>query len=172
MGGRRRNDENLLREYEGFRQKFFARLVPEKDCLVWVGTRYRSGHGSVGFLNRLYRTHRVAWVLAYGTIPGGVMVCHRCDNPPCCKPEHLFLGSALDNARDAKTKGRMVVGLRNPNRPRGEASGRAKLTTEQIRAIRAEKTAGASLGELSGKYGVSKANLSSIVRRQTWGHIA
>lgn len=78
----------------------------ERGCAEWTGARSRGGHGQIGIDGRRVGTHRVAWTLAYGPIPDGMFVCHRCDNPPCVNPAHLFLGTALDNMRDMVTKGR------------------------------------------------------------------
>ena len=79
------------------------------DCWEWVGARYPQGYGRIhrwGTDNRNSYTHRVAWELVNGTIPDGMCVCHHCDNPPCCNPRHLFLGTQNDNIQDSIKKGR------------------------------------------------------------------
>lgn len=82
----------------------FVNTNRESDCWMWTGARMR-GEGSYGrFRNRL--AHRVAWELFKGPIPFGLYVLHRCDNPPCVNPEHLFLGTQQDNMDDAHQKGR------------------------------------------------------------------
>ena len=76
----------------------------EDVCWLWLGSKQRYG---VFYNSRHnYRAHRIAWILTYGPIPDGLLVCHHCDNPPCCNPKHLFLGTSSDNARDSVAKGR------------------------------------------------------------------
>jgi hypothetical protein len=88
--------------------RFFAGFDATGDgCWEWKGRRYASGYGVVAIAPG-YReaTHRVSWRAHFGLIPEGMSVCHHCDNPPCVRPDHLFLGTALDNMRDAQRKGR------------------------------------------------------------------
>ncbi len=81
-------------------------------CLVWTGNRDAKGYGRLrrsGANGEYVGAHRAAWEVANGRIPSGMYVCHRCDNPPCCNPAHLFLGTPLDNVRDCVEKGRRVA---------------------------------------------------------------
>jgi hypothetical protein len=71
-------------------------------CWLYHGNRY----GNVKYKGHQISTHRLAWLLAYGPIPEGLFVLHHCDTPPCCRPDHLWLGTALDNMRDMIAKGR------------------------------------------------------------------
>ena len=92
-------------------ERFFAKLAPptQSGCIEFMGKRQNKGYGHIGSGGHKGRTllaHRVAWELANGPIPDGLLVCHRCDNPPCCNPEHLFLGTKSDNALDQIGKGR------------------------------------------------------------------
>lgn len=87
-------------------EQFWARVERGDGCWLWQGMTISGGYGRVGWRGMKAVAHRVAWELTYGPIPEGLWVLHRCDNPPCCNPEHLFLGSRLDNIADMVAKGR------------------------------------------------------------------
>ena len=124
-----------------------ARLIPElgsrlaarsrltaAGCLEWQGYVGPNGYGQIGNGRvdgraAVLTTHRAAWLVAYGPIPDGLFVCHKCDNKKCCNADHLFLGTHRDNMQDMFRKGRRVAA-------RGEESGQAKLTDEQVAEIR------------------------------------
>lgn len=74
-------------------------------CHEWNGTR-RNGYGRLSYRGKIYSAHRIAWELVNGPIPDGILLCHSCDNPPCCNIEHLWLGTSKDNSRDMSSKGR------------------------------------------------------------------
>lgn len=111
----------------------YAEPVPESGCWLWTGTVNNKGYGriSVGG-GRTEYAHRIAYIEFKGGIPEGLEVCHKCDTPGCCNPDHLFVGDHLANMRDASRKGRM----RNDGK-QGHEHVRAILTFEQVRAIRA-----------------------------------
>lgn len=111
------------------------------------------------------RAHRVAWRLVNGPIPEGMWVLHHCDNPSCVNPKHLFLGTPKDNAQDMIKKGRQGDN-------RGENAGGAKLTAEDVRAIRREYArGGVTQRALARRYGVSKGSIWYIVNYGTWKHL-
>ena len=90
-------------------ERLAAKLSPpdERGCLVWTAkSRGRGGYGVINAGGKQVRAHRLAWEIANGPIPEGMSVCHRCDNPPCCNVEHLFLGAPKDNMADKMRKGR------------------------------------------------------------------
>lgn len=144
---------------ERFKRNFLRRVVPRLDgCQVWVGPRQRNGYGLVWCRDRQRLAHRVAFEAKHGAIPDGLCVLHRCDNPPCVNPDHLFLGTKLDNARDAMRKGRTL---------RGQDNGNAKLSASAVRQIRAVYAAGGgSQRALAAKFCVSQSQIGKIVRME------
>lgn len=94
---------------EEFAQYFWKRVDKSphpKGCWLWTGSKNRQGYGETMFRKRHLRANRVAYELANGPIPEGLMVLHSCDNPPCVNPDHLFLGTGTDNMQDCIRKGR------------------------------------------------------------------
>ncbi len=87
-------------------ERFKAKLVREDECLVYKGCRDKWGYAQLGIDGKRRQAHRYAWELRRGPIPAGLKVLHTCDNPPCCNPLHLFLGTDADNLRDKRMKGR------------------------------------------------------------------
>lgn len=86
---------------------FWGRIDrPNIGCWQWTGGRFNNGYGAFWQNGSTKRAHRAAWIFANGVIPEGMLVCHHCDNRGCCRPSHLFLGTALDNQRDCIAKGR------------------------------------------------------------------
>lgn len=86
--------------------------ISERGCIEWTGSVAGYGYGVLSFYKRNYYVHRLAYRLFIGKIPNHLMVCHRCDNPRCFNPEHLFLGTAKDNVQDMIKKGRAVRALK------------------------------------------------------------
>jgi hypothetical protein len=128
-------------------------------CWPWRQFRSPKGYGQFWADGKNVRSNRVALELSLGRPPGSRMeACHRCDNPPCCNPAHLFEGSRLDNTIDCKLKGRRV-------NVRGAAHGQAKLTPEQVAEIRA---ATGLNREVAARFGVSPSTISLIRRGETW----
>lgn len=108
--------------------------------------------------------HRWAWELTRGPIPAEMFVLHRCDNPPCCNPAHLFLGTPADNMHDMVAKGREA-------HVRGENHGAAILTARTVLEIRTALSSGNSQQSLAGRFGVSQTLISAINLRKVWRHI-
>lgn len=97
---------------------FEARIDRSGDCWIWRGAVTGAGRGNLRYGNRNVQAHRLAWELAHGPIPAGMLVCHHCDNGLCCRPAHLFLGTYADNTADmlAKGRGRPASKLTEPER--------------------------------------------------------
>lgn len=86
--------------------RLWSKVERGPACWVWQAHRNRAGYGQFWFEGRSQKAHRIVWIITYGEIPDGLCVLHRCDNPPCCNPEHLFLGTKADNTADMDAKGR------------------------------------------------------------------
>jgi len=156
--------------------RFWARIT-KATCWEWTGALNEKGYGLVGVDGRTPKAHRVAWELTHGPIPDDACVLHRCDNPACCNPDHLFLGSRADNNADMLAKGRhrSRVDTRTPLDQclyaRGEDHHKAKMTVDTVRALRADRERGLSYSELGAKYGIDASAAYKIVARKTWGHV-
>lgn len=149
-----------------FTARFWAKTEAAGACLLWTGTTASGRYGFVRVHPRGMRlAHRVAWELTNGAIPDGMYVCHRCDRPLCCNPEHLFLGTQTDNMRDMLAKGRGAD-------LRGEANPRAKLTGADIEEIRRRYDGRrGSIARLAAEYGVTLTHMSGIVQARSWRHL-
>lgn len=86
--------------------RFWRQVVRSATCWEWTGVRTAKGYGRVSIAGRYIYVHRVSWEWHRGPIPPGLLVLHHCDNPPCVRPDHLWLGTMLDNVRDMDSKGR------------------------------------------------------------------
>ena len=131
----------------------------ESGCREWVRDRSRKGYGRLWWAGKLHQAHRKAFEAFNGPIPGGMHVLHRCDNPSCVNPGHLFLGTNDDNVRDKLAKGRL---------PRGEARMNAKLTEEAVRAIRASSEGKKVLAR---RFGVCPTVILGVRRGERWPHV-
>ena len=157
--------------------RFWSKVDKRRDdeCWPWKAGRLHFGHGAYTVKHgKQDRSHRIAWTLTNGPIPNGLCVLHRCDNPPCCNPAHLFLGTKTDNAKDRDSKNRQARGLRSgrhtmPHRnPVGERNGRAKINASIVEEIKELRAAGLTLVSIAADYGISASNVSRIVRGQSW----
>lgn len=141
-----------------------ARVVRSGDCWVWTGAVDRHGYGQMRVEGRTTYVHRVVADEVLGPLEPGEAVCHRCDNPPCVRPDHLFIGSQADNLADMTAKGHR----RNlPPQP-GELHPRHRLTAEQVREIRRRRAAGEKLTDLGREFSVTKAHIGNIAARRLW----
>lgn len=169
----------MPRNFSRFVSLFWSKVDRSGDCWLWLGATFPSGYGAFGSRQTLgtQRAHRIAYILTNGAISDDLYVLHKCDNPRCCNPAHLFLGTAADNSDDKVAKDRQAKGDRQGLRKhpgaaaRGERQHLAVLTAEQVRQIRTLHARGAKQNELSRRFGVSTTTLNNIVHRRTWQHI-
>lgn len=138
------------------------------DCWIWQGCLNNMGYGFMLFYGKNTLAHRLAWLRANGKPPTGMEVCHKCDNPPCCNPSHLFLATHAENMTDKERKGR-------GGQLKGEHHGASKLTAEQVLEIRAryKKYSRNEQGSvaLAKEFGVCLQSICEIIIRKTWKHI-
>lgn len=136
-----------------------------EECWPWTACKCH-GYGYIYYMDGKYRrSHRVVYKLIIGPIPDGMCVLHHCDNRACVNPAHLFLGTKADNSADMVRKGRS----HNRN---GELNGRSKLTENQVISIRQEYEQGnISHRNLANMYGVEKAAIGKIIRRENWRYL-
>ena len=145
---------------ERFRDKFI--MGSKLDCWVWTGSKDQNGYGMFWFDGRVQRASRVSWQLYNKEqIPTRSNICHRCDNPSCVNPNHLFLGTYSDNLQDCWDKRRRAA-------PMGVLNPKAKLTEEQVREI---KQSNLTSTELSRLYPVSRQQISYIRHGKKWPHV-
>jgi len=142
-------------------RRFWSKVdIGEPDeCWEWLASKHRVGYGQFWINERVWRTHRVVWVLTYGPIPEGLFVCHHCDNRACCNPYHLFLGTQAENNADAANKGRIA---------RGEQHYHSKLTEEDVHKIREMLEDGYSYQEIADKFEVTRSNIGHIKTGNSW----
>lgn len=132
------------------------------DCWPWTAGRSSRGYGSFCWQNRTTSAHKMAWFFTWGPVPKGLFVCHKCDNPPCCNPRHLFLGPPNINSADMVTKGRAVG-------HKGEANPCHKFTADQVRTIRRRYAAGGiSTHRLAAELGVGAMTIWRMVTRKSY----
>lgn len=170
-------------------------IVEATGCWEWALTRDRPPcmpYGRCYIGKRYVSAHRKSWEIANGAIPEGLCVLHRCDNPPCVNPDHLFLGTRADNVADRVAKGRCARGersgaRRHPERwargdrhwtrrkpemvPRGEASGRAKLSVGEVLDIRSGREQGKTLKTLADEFDLGISTVARIVNGDSWKEV-
>lgn len=131
-------------------------------CVEWFGCVGGGGYGLIRHLGRNYPAHRVAYELKFGKIPKGMLVCHRCDNPPCVNADHLFIGTMQDNSTDMVQKGRSFC---------GETHHSARLTPESVLQIRALHGSGKPVNHIAKMFGLSFSSTKKVIDRVSWKHI-
>lgn len=145
--------------------KFWPRVKKDNPDLCWSWMKYKdkNGYGDFQFcylgIKYRYRAHRTSYELTKGVIPNDLIVCHKCDNPTCVNPNHLFTGTHQDNCDDKINKGRQAI---------AEINGRSKLNWLLVNEIRCKYESGFSIKELSGNYNISTDQIINIIKNDSW----
>lgn len=137
--------------------------IPSGDaCWRWQGGRYTNGYGQVQLRGKKLRAHRVAWEWERGPVPPTMCVLHRCDEPLCVNPAHLFLGTNADNSADMTAKHRSN---------RGQKNGHAKLSEDDVIDVRTIRAIGGTLVNIATAYGLTRQAVRAICNGKTWAHV-
>jgi len=145
-------------------QRFWSHVEKTDGCWLWTAARFRQGYGEFhvgGKKGHLVYAHRYSWELAYGPIPEGADILHRCDNPPCVRPDHLWAGTHAENMADMVAKGRSDTA-------RGSANGNSRLTEADIPRIRALAAEGWSQRRIAREFGVTRGPIQAILCGRAW----
>lgn len=137
-------------------ERFWSKVDKSGDCWLWKASRDKSGYGCIGSDGKVKKAHRVVWELTFGPIPEGMDVLHRCDNPSCVNPSHLFLGTQDVNIHDRDNKNRQAM---------GEHHGRHKLTLNQVREIIQSPIGSRRLARI---FSVGRTTIINIRHGTTW----
>jgi len=144
-------------------KNFWRAVTKTENCWLWRKTKH--GYGSLSVKGKPMRAHRFSWMIHNGPIESDLCVLHKCDNPRCVNPDHLFLGTRHENNKDRDMKHRTKV-------PVGANNGNAKLTESDVRTIRNKLDDGNSLASIGKEYGVTWQTIQAIKNRKTWDHLS
>lgn len=151
-----RDTDTPLADHRPLTPERFWELIETGDgCWNWQGAKGPGGYGYHGRSQHYVMAHRYSWEMHFGSIAPGLLVCHRCDNPSCARPDHLFLGTIADNNRDRQIKGRTIVP-------------RLKLNASDAIDIRSLHAMGATINELASSFGITRMSAIRVLRRETW----
>ena len=149
-------------------ERFWSKVRKTDECWVWTASKDREGYGEIarpGKSAGMLGAHRVSWEIHFGPVPEDMDVLHTCDNPPCVRPDHLYLGTHADNMRDMALRGRARAGPQA-----GEDNPMSKLTWEMVGGIRERYATGAfTQKELGIEFLVSRQAIGRIVNGRGWG---
>jgi hypothetical protein len=143
------------------KEHFESKFIVTPGCWIWVAGKNKHGYGQFYDGESRHRSHRYSYETYVGPISDSLCVCHRCDNPSCVNPDHLFLATNAENTKDRSQKGRTT-------RQFGEENKQSKLVVEDILKIR--KMAGSN-SEIAEVFSISPSNVSYIKNRKSWAHV-
>lgn len=135
---------------------------PETGCRNWSLAKNWKGYGVFKIDQKPMNASRAAYIVFVGPVPAGMCVCHRCDNPACVNPDHLWVGTYKDNWADCRSKGRET---------KGTANGKAKLNDSDVVAIRSMSANGERQEAIASMFGIARGTVSKIVARKSWPHV-
>lgn len=155
--------------------RFQHSYTATKTCWYWTGVLKDNGYGVFSVKRRgkwisVY-AHRYMWEFLNGPIPKGLLICHRCDNPRCVNPKHLFLGTYKDNSMDAARKGRCCMQANPHLIPKGERNGGCKITEGTVANIRELRKEGYLIRQLVDEFDLSKSQIKRIIYGKSWKHV-
>ena len=160
-----RKNAKIKKEKYSSKEYLMSKIQIDKKtgCWNWKGSRHKQGYGTKAFAGKRIKTHRLFYEIFIGKIPERICVCHKCDNPPCCNPDHLFIGTYKDNMQDMIKKNRSNFLV-------GEKCKRASFKNEDILEIR-RLYPSVTQAELARRYKRSEGAIASIIHRRSWKHI-
>ena len=144
------------------KNRFWGRVEKTPECWLWTGYTNQDGYGRIMASGGPVTTHRLSWEIANGPIPDGMCVCHKCDNPPCVRPSHLFLGTQIKNIKDRDKKDRVAHGVN---------SYRHKLSPEKVLRMRAMRNSGMGYLEIGEAFGVNDSAAWKAVNGSNWRRV-
>lgn len=142
-------------------ERLESRVAKRGECWEWTASRDKDGYGLFCLAGATSKAHRASWILFKGSIPSGLSVLHECDNRGCVNPDHLFLGTQLDNMRDCRAKNRHA-------RLDGKKNGHRRLTEEEVIKIRSGVYDGVSCDVIAERLGVWRTTIYDVINGTTW----
>lgn len=145
--------------------RFWSKVSRQNDCWLWTGSKDRKGYGFFRLKNKMVKAHRLSYLIYHGKEAMN-LVCHKCDNPSCVNPKHLWDGTNQENIRDSSFKMRnrtsRNLGTKNPS---------SKISEDQVRSIRTKYSNGTSQTDLANEFCISTTQVWKIVHNKKWKHV-
>lgn len=169
--GYRIDDLSEDEKAEMLRQSYEKHVVRQEGCWNWRGPKRKFGYGAMTCSSKFGASdaHRASWILSFGQIPDDLFVCHKCDNPICSNPDHLFLGTPQDNVQDMRDKGRQKY--TTPPVHLGEKNPQSILSTKQVAEIKKLLSNGVRQVDIARSFSVSRQVIYRINAGKTWAHV-